>query len=179
MSQTQNFFTARHSDCIVCPFKSELLDISINFAVMPSSLQSVVFYSIEKAIKSYRQFAQRELKKHGLGITVDQWLILKTLQDAPDMAQKELAAAVFKDEASVTRIIALLVKKKYLSTKTHGQDNRRKKLRLSAEGKKLVTQVEKVAALYRRTALLNVSAKEIQSVNKILNKIILNCKDPS
>ena len=74
-------------------------------------LDSVLFYYIEKAIKSYRQFAQRELKNAGLSITVDQWLTLNCLHENPDMSQKELAETIFKDNASITRIIELLVKK--------------------------------------------------------------------
>jgi MarR family transcriptional regulator, transcriptional regulator for hemolysin len=74
------------------------------------SVSSVIFYKIEKAIKSYRQLAQKKLREAGLRITVDQWLALNCLKDAPILSQKELAAILFKDEASVTRIIRLLEK---------------------------------------------------------------------
>ena len=61
-------------------------------------LDSVLFYYIEKAIKSYRQFAQRELKNAGLIITVDQWLTLNYLNENPQITQKELAEAIFKNK---------------------------------------------------------------------------------
>jgi DNA-binding MarR family transcriptional regulator len=57
-------------------------------------LDSVLFYYIEKAIKTYRQFAQRELKNEGLTITVDQWLTLNCLKENPEMSQKELAETI-------------------------------------------------------------------------------------
>ena len=81
-------------------------------------VNTVIFYNIEKAIKSYRRLAQKELKKHGLNITVDQWLTLSALNDNPDIAQKDLAEMIFKDNASVTRIILLLVKSG-ISTEMH------------------------------------------------------------
>ena len=68
-------------------------------------IDSVLFYYIEKAIKTYRQYAQKELKNAGLTITVDQWLTLNCLNENPQITQKELAEAVFKDTASITRII--------------------------------------------------------------------------
>ncbi|MBC7862366.1 MAG: MarR family transcriptional regulator, partial [Bacteroidia bacterium] len=68
-------------------------------------LESVFFYHLEKAIKSYRQFAQNKLNSNALTITIDQWLVLKVLSDNQDITQTELAERVFKDKASVTRII--------------------------------------------------------------------------
>lgn len=52
-------------------------------------LDELVFYTIEKAIKSYRQFAQRQIKEQGLDITVDQWLILKTISEHPESCKRK------------------------------------------------------------------------------------------
>ena len=88
-------------------------------------LDSVLFYYIEKAIKSYRQFAQRELKNAGLSITVDQWLTLNYLNENPQITQKELAEAIFKDTASITLIIDLLVTAKYIKRNINKEDTTR------------------------------------------------------
>lgn len=40
-------------------------------------LDKVNFYHIEKAIKSYRQYGQSQIKNAGLNVTIDQWLVLK------------------------------------------------------------------------------------------------------
>ena len=79
-------------------------------------LKDTVFYSLENAIKSYRQFGQRDINRTGLDITIDQWLVLKTLEDSPGISQQHLAALVFKDVASITRITDLLVKKGIVRT---------------------------------------------------------------
>jgi DNA-binding MarR family transcriptional regulator len=60
-------------------------------------LNQVVFYAIDKAIKSYRQMAQKNINKHGLDITIDQWLLLTSLRNNPDATQQQIAEAVFKD----------------------------------------------------------------------------------
>ena len=78
-------------------------------------LEEIIFYTMEKAIKSYRQLAQRNINQSGLDITIDQWLVMKALQSNTSVKQNELATAVFKDAASVTRIIDMLISKKYLA----------------------------------------------------------------
>jgi MarR family transcriptional regulator, transcriptional regulator for hemolysin len=68
-------------------------------------LDQVLFFTLEKSIKTYRQFAQRQIDKANIAITIDQWLVLKPIQDWPDISQHQIAENVFKDYASVTRMI--------------------------------------------------------------------------
>ena len=75
-------------------------------------LQDVLFYSLESASKAYRRFAQARLHESGVDITIDQWLVLKTIHESPDITLQKVGAAVFKDFASVTRIVQLLERKR-------------------------------------------------------------------
>ncbi len=77
-------------------------------------LSDIIFYTLERSIKTYRQFAQKNITGGGFNITIDQWLVLKTIQENSTISQQQLDAKVFKDFASVTRIIELLVKNGYL-----------------------------------------------------------------
>ena len=60
-------------------------------------LNDVIFYVLEKTIKRYRQFAQSNIDRAGLDITIDQWLILNVIQEMPTLGQQEIAERVFKD----------------------------------------------------------------------------------
>jgi DNA-binding MarR family transcriptional regulator len=95
-------------------------------------LQDVIFYFLEAAAKSYRRFAQARLDRAGLDITVDQWLVLKTIHDSPDVTLQQVGTAVFKDFASVTRIVQLLERKGMLRRKPHPADGRRSELVLTS-----------------------------------------------
>ena len=53
-------------------------------------LNEVIFYVLEKTIKQYRQFAQSNIDRAGIDITIDQWLILNVIQESPALAQFEL-----------------------------------------------------------------------------------------
>ena len=138
-------------------------------------LEGVLFHIIEKTIKSYRQFAQRNLKDVNEDITLDQWLILKTIADNPEATQREIAQNVFKDHASVTRMVDLLVKKGFIERSIHTEDRRRFGLKITSLGK--MTQREAIAVVLqnRAIALQGLSETEIKTLGHLLQKITDNC----
>jgi len=139
-------------------------------------LETVIFYSIEKAIKSYRQFAQRNINKAGLDITIDQWLVLRLIEEDGERYQNEIAEAVFKDTASITRIVELLVHKGYLERNAHPDDRRRFKLSVTDKGRELLSIVSPIVTKNRQTALLDISSGDIMALQKVLSRIIANCR---
>ncbi|MDX1760600.1 MAG: MarR family transcriptional regulator [Christiangramia sp.] len=137
-------------------------------------LEDVIFYTIEKTIKSYRQFAQNRIKKAGYKITIDQWLILKKIQENPDINQYELGKRVFKDSASVTRIIDLLVKSGFLKREENFEDRRRKKLLVSNVGSEMLRNVQNVVLENRSEAIKGIPQEELENLKKNLQLIINN-----
>ncbi|UPQ80444.1 MarR family transcriptional regulator [Flavobacterium azooxidireducens] len=139
-------------------------------------ISSVIFYSMDQSIRTYRMFAQKRLKDNGLKITIDQWLVLKTINENPDIAQNELADRVFKDNASVTRIIELLVKSDYLERKTDQNDRRKSVLKITKLGSKTIEKVYQVVLENRQIALTGINQAELEIVDRVLKKISQNCK---
>ena len=139
-------------------------------------LEQIVFYSLDKAIKSYRQMAQRNINKENLDITIDQWLLLTTIGNNPEATQQQIAESVFKDIASITRIIEILVKKEILTRDFHPEDRRRFVLEVTAKGKNILTDLNPVIYANRSKALEGISDSEIATLKLLLNKIADNCK---
>jgi len=127
-------------------------------------------------MRSYRQFAQSELKKHGFTITIDQWLVMKCLMENPSIPQTEISERVFKDNASVTRIIELLVKAKYISRKANKKDRRRSELSVTKLGVETLNAVNELVLQYRAKALNGVSQEEIDRTMEIMTLVFENCK---
>ena len=143
--------------------------------LLSERLEQVLFYTLEKAIKSYRQFAQRRLNELGRDITIDQWLTLKTIHDNPGISQKEIAVYVFKDQASITRIIDALVQKTFLQRKSSQQDRRRFDLELSPFGEKVLSELDPVIHQNRNIALGGFITGEVNTLQEQLERIIQNC----
>jgi MarR family transcriptional regulator, transcriptional regulator for hemolysin len=139
-------------------------------------LDQVLFFTIEKSIKTYRQFAQRQIDNAGIDITIDQWLVLKSIQDLPDISQHQIAENVFKDYASVTRMIELLVKKEYLLREFHKTDRRRFNLVITRKGQAVIQKLIPVIAANRKQALKSLTKQEIEKNKTFLHRIIENCK---
>lgn len=138
-------------------------------------LSNTIFFQLDRAIKSYRQYAQKQLNDKGFQITVDQWLVLKTITDQPDISQNEIAEFIYKDKASVTRIIDLLITKGYLQRETSAENRRRVKLTITKAGKNIIQQILPTIKAYRKNALVGIEENELSTVNSMLEKIIKNC----
>ena len=135
-----------------------------------------VLYKIEQTIKAYRKISQKNIEKIVKDITVDQCLVLIILDKNSNYSQKEIAELIFKDNASITRIIELMVKKDYLTRTINELDRRKFNLEITLKGKKTIELLSPIFIKNRKIALNGLSEVEIELLSKILNKIILNCK---
>ncbi len=140
------------------------------------SMETINFYLLDKAIRTYRNYSQKKLKENGYTITVDQWLIIKVLLENPGIPQISLAEKVFKDNASVTRIINLLVKAKYLDRKINPKDRRTSILKVTLNGEEIIYKVQDLVLQNRKNAQNGISIEDLENLNRTLKKIILNCQ---
>ena len=140
-------------------------------------LEDILFYTIEKSIKKYRQYSQKKLIAAGHSITIDQWLILSVIKNHPDKSLNEIAEKVFKDAASVSRIIDLLVRSGLLERSVSAQDRRRVEIKITPKGEKTLIAVKKIVSLNRANAIKGITKTEIDLLNRLLNQIITNCNE--
>ena len=138
------------------------------------NLNDIVFYTIDKSIKSYKQFAQKRLKDAGFDLTVDPWLVLKAIEENNQVSEQQIAERVFKEVASITRIIELLVKKGYLERYFHSTDRRRFELKLTGEALQVLKKMQPYIESNRNMALDGISTEEIKKLRDTLNKLIKN-----
>jgi len=136
-------------------------------------LENVLYYLIEKTNKVVRRYSQVRFGEAGIDITVDQWLVLKKIGDLERITQIELANALFKDRASITRILDLLLAKR-LVYKEEGQDKRAYELSLTADGKKFVERALSIVKDVRRKGVETMSTKQQEQLRDSLQKIISN-----
>jgi DNA-binding MarR family transcriptional regulator len=135
-----------------------------------------VLYTVEQTIKEYRKISQKNISQIVSDITVDQCLLLIILSKNPDYSQKEIAELIFKDTASITRIIELMVQKNYLLRKINESDRRKFDLEITEKGVKTIELLTPIIYKNRQDALDGLSENEIELLDKLLTKIISNCK---
>ena len=133
-----------------------------------------IFYQIEKAIKYYRLMAQGNLNELGYNITINQIHLLIQIDQNPETSQVELAEQLFKDVASITRMIELLVKRNFIVREENKSDRRKKDLKITSKGKKILDLAIPVIHKNREIAQKDITEKEKDTLSELLNKIILN-----
>ncbi|MEM6766874.1 MAG: MarR family transcriptional regulator [Bacteroidota bacterium] len=138
--------------------------------------QNTVFYNLEKALKRYRKLAQDHINLSGHDITIDQLILLVNLAEHPDATQVNLSAYVFKDFASVARMVDILVKKGYLKRSENQADRRKKDLVPTASCKKMIDELIPVVKNYRRMALTEFTEEEISLLSSFLQRLATNCE---
>lgn len=139
-------------------------------------LDQIIFYSIDRTIRTYRQFAQHRLKQAGFTMTIDQWLVIKCILENPDIRQQDIADLVFKDNASVTRIISLLVREKYLSRRVMRTNRRRMVLTVTEMGKKTIAAIDELVKENRSIALAGIDQPSISLTKAVMDRIASNCQ---
>lgn len=136
--------------------------------------EKTIFYQIEKAIKQYRNMAQNNLNELGYSITINQILMLIQIEKRPEISQVKLSELLFKDVASITRMTELLVKRDFLSRTENKADRRKKDLKITDKGRKILELAIPIIKENRETALENINSEEQKNLFNTLNKIILN-----
>ncbi|AUP80005.1 MarR family winged helix-turn-helix transcriptional regulator [Flavivirga eckloniae] len=134
-----------------------------------------IFHVIESTIKEYRRFAQKNISAKIKGITIDQGMVLIFLKEHPEFTQKEIAKLVFKDNASMTRIINTMVQKNYLKRSMNDEDRRRSKIEITTKGEEILKTLPPIIHHNRSSSLQGITKNELKQLETILNKIKNNC----
>jgi MarR family transcriptional regulator, transcriptional regulator for hemolysin len=137
-------------------------------------LEDVLYYLIDKTNKVARRYSQETFVKAGYDITVDQWLVLKKIWDSEQINQAELAAALFKDTASITRILQILVRKKLAKKDFKEGDRRHFLLSLTTKGEQFYKQVLSLVKAMRMQGISDFSDSEKEQIKRLLSKMIKN-----
>lgn len=131
-------------------------------------------YLLDRTARKVKQYAQSRFKTGNFDITVDQWLVLKNLNQHPDLNQRELAELTGKDHPTLTRIIDLLCKKKLVERCMHPADRRSFKVLITGNGRKKIADLSPKIADIRMKAWHNLTPEDYENLKRILNTIYTN-----
>lgn len=141
---------------------------------MGSKVEKVILFQIEQTSKISKIYSQREFDRLGMNITVEQWIIIKIIEENPEISQKELADKSLRDPASITRTLDLLQKRNLIDRLAIPGNRRQYNLVLTAEGKELIHNYLPIIEEHRKRSTAGLSKKEINKLSEILLKIQKN-----
>lgn len=139
---------------------------------MPStdSVRSSLAPLVGQVSRLWRRAVDRRLQPFGLSQA--SWRPLLYLARTPEpMHQKDLAHALLVDSSSVVRVLDTLQDDGYVERRTGSPDRRAKQIVLTDRGHTAVEQLERISAEVRDQALAHVSARELATTLRVMEKI--------
>jgi DNA-binding MarR family transcriptional regulator len=131
-------------------------------------------YLLDRTARRVKQYAQQRFSAGDFNVTVDQWLILKNLDNDRYLKQTELAELTGKDTPTLTRIIDLLCKKGLTERVIHKTDRRSFTVHLTKTGGQLLNELSPKVDDIRMQAWEGLSETDYEDLKRILNKIYQN-----
>jgi len=134
-------------------------------------IERVILFQIDKTSKLSKLYSQREFDRIGLGITVDQWVLLKIIGENDGLTQKELAAKSYRDPASITRTLDILGKKGLVERRPVPKDRRQYSICLKPEGYKFIETNFPLIQRMRSRSVEGLSEQDLSDLMRILGRI--------
>jgi DNA-binding MarR family transcriptional regulator len=129
---------------------------------------------LDRTAKRVKQYAQFCFNSGNFGVTVDQWMVLKTLGQGEHLSQKELAERCDKDQPTLTRIVDILVHKGLVERVIHPNDRRSFILHLTSLGTQKLHELNEKVVGIRMQAWKNLDEADFEHLKRILNTIYDN-----
>lgn len=131
---------------------------------------------IDYTSRNMRRFATGHLRE--LGLTVDQWGVLKLIQEeGGDVSFHELSERLLRNKPTLTRIVDILVRDGLVERIEDPQDRRRIRIALTGSGERTVQEASKLVARLRATVIEGVTTREQDGLRQILDRINRNIEE--
>lgn len=130
-----------------------------------------LYYLIELTARKIRHYGQTILNSHNLNLTIEQWLVLKTVSENEGISQLKIGELLVKDKPTISRMVKHLAKEGYIEKLNDSKDLRQYAIYLSPKGKDLLKNLLPVIESIRLKGLKNLTEEEQSSLNNTLQKI--------
>ena len=133
-----------------------------------------IFLLIERTLRQFRKFSQLELSKRNLDISEEQLSILQCLNSESGINQKKISEAIYKDPASVTRMIDILEKKDLVKRKSDSYDRRSYSIQLTQTGSDFIGQLIPLTKEMRKYGVKGIDEMDLNTALSVLKAICKN-----
>lgn len=157
-------------------WKNELTiaEETIDVSMIEEDLYNVIPFLIDQVSKKARRYSQREFDEKELGITIDQWVLLKIVERQGGVSQRELADISMRDGASITRSLDLLEKRGLIARNPIPENRRQYAITLEVSGQKFIDENMEMIQQHRAQLVSGFSESDIAQLKDYLNRMADN-----
>jgi len=105
------------------------------------------------------------------GLTVPQWRLICVLADEGGMTQGQIVTRTFMDKVTVSRAAQGLSGRHLVQRSEHHADGRSHVLSLTAEGRRLFSEVAPLALAYEAALISGLAPEEVALLRRLLSRL--------
>lgn len=136
----------------------------------PLNLQRFLPYRLSTLANKISQSLAKVYSKR-FDISIPEWRVLAVLSQGANLSAVQIVGLTAMDKVAVSRAVKRLLQKGHITKIQDDTDNRRFALSLSAQGQALYQEIVPLAMEYERRLLADLSAQDIDNMDKLLNKL--------
>jgi DNA-binding MarR family transcriptional regulator len=127
-----------------------------------------------KASTAIARRLQKNFKRSGIDITIEQWSVLYHLWKEEGQSQQQLCDATFRDKPGITRLVDNLEKLRLVKRVPAKNDRRINLIYLTKEAKNLQEKTMELANQTLNEALNGVTSGQIEIAKEVLQTVYNN-----
>ena len=103
-------------------------------------------------------------------IAGEQFILMRLVNETPEISQKEIADFLVKDKTTVTKMLYVLEKKELITKERHKEDRRAYNITITQKGRDLIEEVAQVLNPHVEAFNAQFSEEEIKVFSTVINK---------
>ena len=135
-------------------------------------------YYLERTTRQVKLAFTKAFSDNDIDLTPEQWVILDHLLTDNGVSQNDLGSKSYKNAPTVSRIIDVLERKKYVERQRFDNDRRRYKIFLTDKGRAVAERALPIAIEMRENGWKGLSEKDYHDFIRIIETVFDNF-DPS
>lgn len=121
-----------------------------------------------------RQRQAVEARVGNLGLSSQQFWILEAIAQRGECCLGELLSTLPMDQPTASRVLSALQDRRLVQMESDLQDRRRRRVRLTAQGKRLAVHCSAIAKQIRKALLVGFAQAEIAALSDCLARMVAN-----
>jgi DNA-binding MarR family transcriptional regulator len=135
----------------------------------PSGLEDHLGYWLRMASNAVSHSFARRIE--AAGVTVAEWVLMRTLCDFEALAPSQLAGTLGMTKGAITKLADRLIGKTLVSRRANPEDGRAQTLSLTPAGRKLVPSLAAIADANDRAFFATLNKRERNELKRLLRKV--------
>ena len=133
-----------------------------------------LLYFMARTVRGMKNLLVRAIKDNDIDLTFEHYLVLQYVAYYEGITQQEIALNSYRDRSLVLRQVELLIEKGILERYIDENDKRKKRLRLTSEGRKMQEHLQTIKSNVADVILDGITDDEIRVFFSVLERIRIN-----